>query len=65
MRYRFIDQERPHHTVSRLCRVLGVTRAAYYAWRKRGPRARQVHDDALSDWIEYFFENSRRIYGAP
>jgi len=65
MRYRFIDQERPHHAVSRLCRALGVTRAAYYAWRKRGPSARQVHDEALGDWIEYFFEASRRIYGAP
>jgi putative transposase len=65
MRYRFIDQERPHHAVSRLCRVLGVTRAAYYAWRKRGACARAVHDDALSDWIEHFFERSRRTYGAP
>jgi putative transposase len=65
MKYRFIDQEKPHHAVSRLCRALGVTRAAYYAWRKRGMSARQEHDDALKDWIEYFFECSRRIYGAP
>jgi putative transposase len=65
MRYRFIDQERPHHAVSRLCRALGVTRAAYYAWRTRGVPAHKEQDDALKDWIEYFFEQSRRIYGAP
>lgn len=65
MKYRFIDQEKPHHAVSRLCRALGVTRAAYYAWRKRGVPARRIHDEALSDWIEYFFERSRHTYGAP
>lgn len=65
MRYRFIDQERPHHAVSRLCRALGVTRAAYYAHHRRGASARAVHDDALMDWIEHFFERSRFTYGAP
>ncbi|MCE5191818.1 MAG: IS3 family transposase [Actinomycetia bacterium] len=65
MRYGFIDQERAHHAVSRLTRALGVTRAAYYAYKRRGPSARRIHDDALKDWIEYFFEQSRRIYGAP
>ena len=65
MKYRFIDSEKPHHKVSHLCRVLGVTRAAYYASKKRGPSARQLHDEALSDWIEHFFERSRNTYGAP
>lgn len=65
MKYRFIDIEKPHHAVSRLCRALGVTRAAYYAWKKRGDSARHEHDMALSDWIEHFFDESRRTYGAP
>lgn len=65
MKYRFVDEEKPHHAVSQLCRALGVTRAAYYAAKKRGPSARRVHDDALSDWIVHFFEASRNTYGAP
>lgn len=34
-RFKLIDEEKSHHAVSRLARTLGVTRAGYYAWRKR------------------------------
>jgi putative transposase len=37
--YRLIDAEKPHHSVSRLTRVLGVARAGYYAWASRPPSA--------------------------
>ena len=40
MIFRLIDQEKPHHAVSRLCRVLGVSRAGYYAWMRRPPSDR-------------------------
>lgn len=65
MKYRFIDQEKAHHTVSLLCRVLGVTRAAYYARCRRGTPARTTHDEALREWVEYYFERSRGNYGCP
>jgi putative transposase len=65
MKYRFIDQEKTHHPVSRLARVLGVTRAGYYAWKKRPPSRRAIEDEALGDHIERIFEQSRCIYGAP
>ena len=42
--YRLIDAEKPHHQVSRLCRVLGVARAGYYAWRD--PPSQRTLEDA-------------------
>ena len=39
--YRFIDAEKAHHTVRMICRVISVSRAAYYVWRdaQRVPNA--------------------------
>lgn len=65
MRYRLIVQEKPHHPVSRLARVLGVSRSGYHAWRKRHPSARSLADAALSERIEAIHEDSRGIYGVP
>ena len=32
-RYRFIDAERGHHPVCRLCQVLDVPASGFYAWQ--------------------------------
>jgi putative transposase len=63
--YRLIDAERAHHGVSRLCRVLGVARAGYYAWAARPPSARTVADQALTAQILEIHARSRGTYGAP
>ena len=63
--YRLIDAEKAHHAVSRLCRVLGVSRAGYYAWQGRGPSARARQDAALTSKIQAIHERSRGTYGAP
>ena len=34
MKYRLIEAEKSEHRISRLCKVLGVTRQGYYAWRR-------------------------------
>jgi len=65
MRYRLIDEERPHHAVSRLARVLGVSRAGYYAWSGRPPSQRALADAALARRIEQIHEQTDGIYGAP
>jgi putative transposase len=62
--YRLIEAEKPHHTVSRLCRVLGVARAGYYAWQSRPPSARTVADQALTAQIREIHARSRGTYGA-
>jgi putative transposase len=63
--YRLIEAEKPHHAVSRLCRVLGVARAGYYAWASRPPSARAVADAALVEQIRDIHARSRGTYGAP
>ena len=34
--YRFIESESAEFAVATLCRVAGVSRSAYYAWRAKG-----------------------------
>jgi putative transposase len=65
MTYRLIDAEKAHHGVSRLCRVLGVSRAGYYAWQDRPPSAQAVADQQLTEQIRGIHQRSRGTYGAP
>jgi len=63
--FRFVDEHQAEFRVSDLCRVTGVSRSGYYAWRHRGPSARQVADEALLVEIREIHEASRGTYGAP
>jgi hypothetical protein len=68
MIFRLIDQEKAHHPVSQLCRVLGVSRAGFYAWQSRPLSARTVADQALTaqiHQIHQIHQRSRATYGAP
>jgi len=48
-----------------LCRLLGISRSGYYAWRQRPPSARARADRALSRQIRAIHEQSRGTYGVP
>ena len=65
MKFALIDEEKAHHTVSRMASVLGVSRAGYHAWRKRGPSARKIQDDQLKERIAMIHKAPFGIYGAP
>ena len=52
-------------SVATMCRVLGVAESGYYAWRRRPPSARAVHDAALLTEIRGFHARSDGNYGAP
>src|SRR6266542_1588555 len=65
MRFRLIEVERAQHPVSLLCSVLGVTRAGFYAWKRRSPSARELRDRELCELIRKAFTASRETYGAP
>ena len=51
--------------MSRLCRLLGVTRAGYYAWRARGESAHKEQDRVLSQAVRAIFEEHHGRYGSP
>ncbi len=48
-----------------MCRVLLVTRAGYYAWRRRLPSPRSGADTRLLTEIRAIHQRSRRSYGSP
>lgn len=68
MRYRFAQEWEGRFPLASLCRVLGVSRGGYYAWKARqarGPSPRQQEDAWVLCRIRYFFERSKGTYGSP
>jgi len=64
-RYRFIEVEKVNHATRTLCRVLQVSRAAYYHWAIQPLSARARTDLALTERIAAIHARSRQTYGAP
>ena len=65
MRYQFIDAERAHYPVRRLCFALAVSTSGYYAARARGPSMRAQRQTHLTTRIRAIHVESRATYGAP
>jgi putative transposase len=63
--YQFITNQAAQHSVRRLCRVVGVSRSGYLAWRNRPPSARAQRDLALTEQIRVIHAHSRQTYGSP
>jgi putative transposase len=57
--YRFIASEANTYPASILCRLLGVSRSGYYAWRER-PEGQ----DQLAPQVEEVFWRHSRRYGS-
>jgi len=64
VRFAFIA-EKANLGVSRLCRVLAVSRAGYYDWRRRTPSAHTVEDGRLRLLIHEAHRQGRGVYGRP
>jgi len=56
---------RMQHDLTLMCRVYGVTRAGYYAWRSRERSERERQNAALSEQIRAVHAQSRGTYGSP
>jgi len=64
VKYAFILGEKAY-SITMLCRVLGVSRSGFHAWRKR-PTAPRVRSDAqLAAQVAAVHERSRKTYGSP
>jgi len=64
-KYQFIATHASEYPVTLLCRVLGVVRSGYYAWRVGSVSARELRDQQLMRQIQTIFAESRRSYGSP
>jgi putative transposase len=65
MKYMFIAAHEGKYAVKRMCKVLGVQRSGYYAWRKRKPSMREQANQVLLALIEAEYASSRKTYGSP
>jgi putative transposase len=65
VRFGFMQEHRKRWPVSRMCSALKVTRAGFYAWRRRKPSARAVHQEKLLVKIRQVHAENRELYGSP
>jgi putative transposase len=63
--YTLIEAQRTSFPIPLMCRILGVSRSGYYAWRERPPSKRVRAEEALTERISRAHRNSRGTYGAP
>ena len=63
--YQFIAAEKADFPVVMLCRLVGVARAGYDAWERRGPSARAQADAKLQERLEALQARSQQTYGRP
>ena len=62
--YRFVAAEKANHSISLMCRLLGVSRSGFHAWQRRPPSDRALADAWLIERIAMIHRDSRGTYGA-
>lgn len=65
MKFDFIRARKAEHSISAMCRVLGVTRQGFYKSSSSERAARIVRDDELSALVRCIFDGSKGRYGSP
>lgn len=65
MKFRFIEEQRVAFPVTKLCEMLSVSPAGFYASRVRPRSARAIDNTTLKGEIRRVFHESHRRYGAP
>lgn len=64
MKYAFIESCRGDYPVKLMCRVLGLSRPGYYAWRTREPSDQAKRRESIGERLETLFYRFKRRYGA-
>jgi len=65
MIFRFIREHTGEFRVETMCRVLKVSRTAYYCSLIRPTSRRRIQDEVIKEQILQIYRKSRRIYGSP
>jgi len=65
MAYAFMHNERAHHSVTRMARVLEVSTSGFYEWRRAAPTSRRVEDARLRAEVKAIFHQHKGRYGSP
>jgi putative transposase len=65
VKFRFIATEKAHHSLTRLCCCLRVTRSGFHAWQKRPASAHATRDLQVKVLVRASFDASKGRYGSP
>lgn len=65
MRFAFIATQEVAFPVQAMCRLLGVSRSGYYAWKTRPRSSTETQHEALAAEITAVHRRSRGLYGSP
>jgi putative transposase len=65
VKYACIRAHRQQFPLTLMCRLLGVSRAGFYAAERRAPSARARRHESLRAVISALYEASRATYGSP
>jgi putative transposase len=65
VRFAFIAAEKARFPVALMCRLLAVSRAGFYAWRKRPMAARTRQDQVLAIAVATIYAEHHGRYGSP
>lgn len=65
MKYLFISKYKKEFPIQRMCHVLGVKPAAFYAWQTRPESKRSMENDIILKRIRIIHKESKELYGSP
>jgi putative transposase len=65
VRFAFIETEKAGFPVALLCRMLAVSRAGFYAWRRRPVAVRTRQDQVLAVAVATIYAEHHGRYGSP
>jgi transposase InsO family protein len=65
VRFAFIETEKACFPVTLMCRMLAVSRAGFYAWRRRPTAARTREDQVLAVAVAAIYAEHHGRYGSP
>lgn len=65
MKYEFIKEQSTEFSVSRICRIMDVSKSGYYAWLKAPKSRRELENEMLLEKITLSHEASGKRYGSP
>lgn len=65
MKYRMIQKNSSHFTVSKMCQTMKVSRSGYYSFLKRPVSERSKRQNYILEKIRSIHRESHEIYGSP
>jgi putative transposase len=63
--FAWVEERKAERPVALLCRVLGVSRSGFYAWRTRPPSAAEHRRGELTEQVQQIHHAVKGRYGSP